>query len=79
MQAELIARWQQHQPENQRLGVQQSGGEHQSRADPLPGGFGASGLPLGLQLVGRSYADATLLRIGQAYEQATGWMERWPT
>ena len=45
----------------------------------LPGGFGASGLPLGLQLVGRSYAEATLLRIGQAYEQATGWMSRWPS
>ena len=44
----------------------------------LPGGFGASGLPLGLQLVGRNFAEATLFRIGHAYEQATGWMARRP-
>ena len=40
----------------------------------LPCGFGASGLPLGLQLIGRSYGEAMLLRIAQAYEQAAGWL-----
>ena len=44
----------------------------------LPCGFGASGLPLGLQLIGRSYAEAMLLRIAQAYEQAAGWVKRRP-
>jgi aspartyl-tRNA(Asn)/glutamyl-tRNA(Gln) amidotransferase subunit A len=44
----------------------------------LPCGFGASGLPLGLQLIGRSYGEAMLFRIAQAYEQAAGWMARRP-
>ncbi len=44
----------------------------------LPCGFGASGLPLGLQLIGRNYGEAMLLRIAQAYEQATGWLARRP-
>jgi len=44
----------------------------------LPCGFGAAGLPLGLQLIGRNYGEAMLLRIAQAYEEATGWMARRP-
>ena len=44
----------------------------------LPCGFGASGLPLGLQLIGRNYGEAMLLRIAQAYEQAAGWVTRRP-
>lgn len=44
----------------------------------LPCGFGATGLPLGLQLIGRNYGEAMLLRIAQAYEQASGWMARRP-
>ena len=44
----------------------------------LPCGFAASGLPLGLQLIGRSYREAILLRIAQAYEQAAGWVKRRP-
>jgi aspartyl-tRNA(Asn)/glutamyl-tRNA(Gln) amidotransferase subunit A len=44
----------------------------------LPCGFGASGLPLGLQLIGRSYAEAMLLRIAQGHEQAAGWVKRRP-
>ncbi|NMB88957.1 MAG: Asp-tRNA(Asn)/Glu-tRNA(Gln) amidotransferase subunit GatA [Chloroflexi bacterium] len=37
----------------------------------LPGGLDGSGLPIGLQLLGPDYSEATLLRIGRAYEQAT--------
>ena len=44
----------------------------------LPCGFGGSGLPLGLQLIGRNYGEAMLFRIAQAYEQATGWMAQRP-
>ena len=44
----------------------------------LPCGFGASCLPLGLQLIGRSYGEAMLLRIAQAYEDVAGWLARRP-
>jgi aspartyl-tRNA(Asn)/glutamyl-tRNA(Gln) amidotransferase subunit A len=41
-------------------------------------GFSVAGLPLGLQIAGRPFDDATVLRIGHAYEQATGWRDRRP-
>jgi aspartyl-tRNA(Asn)/glutamyl-tRNA(Gln) amidotransferase subunit A len=41
-------------------------------------GFSASGLPLGIQIAGRPFDDATVLRIGHAYEQATSWRDRRP-
>ena len=41
-------------------------------------GFDRLGLPLSLQIVGRSFDDATVLRIGHAYERATPWRERRP-
>ena len=44
----------------------------------LPCGFSAQGLPLGLQIAGRPFDDATVLRIGHAYEQAAGWFEHHP-
>jgi len=44
----------------------------------LPCGFTKDGLPIGLQLIARPWAEAALLRAGQAYEQATGWHLRWP-
>ncbi len=37
----------------------------------LPAGFGAAGLPMGLQLIGRPHAEMELLRIAQAYEDAS--------
>ena len=36
----------------------------------VPAGFGAAGLPMGLQLIGRPQGDAALLRLARAYEQA---------
>jgi aspartyl-tRNA(Asn)/glutamyl-tRNA(Gln) amidotransferase subunit A len=44
----------------------------------LPCGFTAAGLPIGLQLAGRRYEDATVLRAAWAYEQATPWHRRRP-
>ena len=43
-----------------------------------PCGVAANGLPLSLQLVGRQFGEANLLRIGHAYEQATEWHTRRP-
>jgi aspartyl-tRNA(Asn)/glutamyl-tRNA(Gln) amidotransferase subunit A len=44
----------------------------------LCNGFSPSGLPLSLQIVGRPFEEATVLRAGHAYEQATPWKERRP-
>ncbi len=44
----------------------------------LPNGFTAAGLPLSLQIICRGYDEATALRIGWAYQDATDWHERRP-
>ncbi len=44
----------------------------------LPCGFSTRGLPLSLQLAGRPFDEATVLRAGHAYEQATEWHTRRP-
>ena len=44
----------------------------------LPGGFDTHAMPIGLQLVGRPFAEETLLRIGHAYQQGTDWHLRAP-
>jgi aspartyl-tRNA(Asn)/glutamyl-tRNA(Gln) amidotransferase subunit A len=44
----------------------------------LPSGFTAAGLPISLQIVCRGYDEATALRIGWAYQQASDWHERRP-
>ena len=49
-----------------------------SPALALCNGYSASGLPLSLQIVGRPFEDATVLRAGHAYERATPWKERRP-
>lgn len=42
----------------------------------VPCGFSKGGLPIGLQLVGRPFEEAMLLRVGAAYEGATHWHEK---
>jgi aspartyl-tRNA(Asn)/glutamyl-tRNA(Gln) amidotransferase subunit A len=44
----------------------------------LPCGFDADGLPVGLQIVGRPWDEATVLRVGHAFERATEWHRRHP-
>lgn len=44
----------------------------------VPAGFGANGLPAGLQLFGRRGSDAEVLAIGQAYHDATQWPQKRP-
>jgi aspartyl-tRNA(Asn)/glutamyl-tRNA(Gln) amidotransferase subunit A len=41
-------------------------------------GFAANGMPQALQVVGRLFEDAAVLRAGHAYEKATSWRERRP-
>jgi aspartyl-tRNA(Asn)/glutamyl-tRNA(Gln) amidotransferase subunit A len=41
-------------------------------------GYTDTGLPLSFQLVGKRFADATVLRLAHAYEQATPWRGRRP-
>ena len=43
----------------------------------LPCGF-SNGLPMGMQLIGRPFDDAGVLRVGHAYQQATDWHTRHP-
>lgn len=44
----------------------------------LPAGRSRAGLPIGYQLVGRAFDEATLFRVGDAYEQAAPWQEARP-
>ncbi len=44
----------------------------------LPCGFSAAGLPIGLQLIGKPFEEATILRTAHAFEQATEWHKRKP-
>ena len=45
----------------------------------LPCGFDPEGLPIGMQIIGKHLDEATILRIGYAYEQTTEWHKRKPT
>ncbi len=47
-------------------------------AASVPAGFTAEGLPVGLQIVGRHLADATVLRAAAAFESARPWAQAWP-
>ena len=44
----------------------------------LPCGFDRNGAPIGLQLIGRPFDEATLYRIGHAYQGGTGFHRRVP-
>lgn len=44
----------------------------------LCNGFSKTGLPLGMQVIGWPFGEATVLRVGHAYEQATPWRQRRP-
>ncbi len=44
----------------------------------VPCGFTAAGLPIGMQIVGRPFDEATVLRVADAYQRATDWHTRRP-
>ncbi|MGE5333822.1 MAG: amidase, partial [Nitrososphaerota archaeon] len=44
----------------------------------VPCGFTSDGLPIGLQIVGARFGEATVLRLGHAYQRVTDWHTRRP-
>ncbi len=44
----------------------------------IPCGFTESGLPIGMQLIGRPFEEGSLFRAAHAYEQSTEWHKRQP-
>src|SRR5262249_46780706 len=44
----------------------------------FPAGFSAQGLPIGVQLLGAPFADATLVHLGRAFQRETDWHRRHP-
>ena len=47
-------------------------------AASVPAGFTANGLPVGLQIVGRRFADAAVLRASAAFERLRPWAQQRP-
>jgi aspartyl-tRNA(Asn)/glutamyl-tRNA(Gln) amidotransferase subunit A len=45
----------------------------------VPCGFSASGLPIGLQIMGAPWEEGKVLRAAHTYEEATAWHKRRPT
>jgi aspartyl-tRNA(Asn)/glutamyl-tRNA(Gln) amidotransferase subunit A len=44
----------------------------------IPCGFTPTGLPIGVQIAGKPFDEATVLRVAHAYEQQTDWHRRQP-
>ncbi len=42
----------------------------------VPAGFGAGGLPVGIQIIGPNHGELACLQLGAAYDAATGWVGR---
>ncbi len=47
-------------------------------AASINAGFSASGMPIGLQIVGPRFADLTVLKLSKLFETLTGGIGRWP-
>ncbi|MEP6815507.1 MAG: amidase [Marmoricola sp.] len=44
----------------------------------VPTGFDDEGLPLGMQIIGPRWSDATVLSVAAAHERVSPWADRWP-
>jgi amidase len=42
----------------------------------VPAGFGANGLPMGLQIMGPNHGEFELLQLANAYDEATRWVAK---
>ena len=47
-------------------------------AAAVPCGFSSAGLPVSLQIIGKPFAEATVLGVAHAYQQITDWHQRIP-
>jgi aspartyl-tRNA(Asn)/glutamyl-tRNA(Gln) amidotransferase subunit A len=44
----------------------------------VPCGYDSDNLPIGMQIIGRPFGEATLFRVGAAFQGATGFHARAP-
>jgi aspartyl-tRNA(Asn)/glutamyl-tRNA(Gln) amidotransferase subunit A len=44
----------------------------------VPCGFDAQALPIGMQIIGRAFDEATILKLAYSYEQSSGWHNKKP-
>ena len=44
----------------------------------LPCGFDAENMPIGMQIIGKHFDEATMLKVAHTYEQSTDWHKRKP-
>ena len=44
----------------------------------VPCGFSKAGMPIGLQILGDSFMEESILKVGHAYEQTTEWHRHKP-
>jgi aspartyl-tRNA(Asn)/glutamyl-tRNA(Gln) amidotransferase subunit A len=44
----------------------------------LPCGFSKTGLPIGMQVVGKMFSEGALLNVGYQFQQVTNWHNRRP-
>ena len=47
-------------------------------AASIPAGFSKEGLPVGMQIVGKRYDDAGVLRISKAFQDISPWQDKYP-
>ncbi len=48
-------------------------------AASIPAGYTKGGLPVGMQIVGKHFSDASVLRISKTYQEMSPWQDRKPT
>ncbi|HEX2928478.1 MAG TPA: amidase family protein, partial [Candidatus Binatia bacterium] len=44
----------------------------------LPCGLDADGMPIGMQIIGRPFDEATIFKVAYRYEQVTEWHKKKP-
>jgi Asp-tRNA(Asn)/Glu-tRNA(Gln) amidotransferase A subunit family amidase len=47
-------------------------------AASIPCGFTADNLPVGLQIIGRRFAESTILKVSAAFERIRPWADKKP-